>query len=66
MTCPVCGGKNKVVGTKTDCESIHRKRVCEECGYVFYTAEYDAPSSAEYDALMAQYSKEREMRKNDK
>lgn len=59
MTCPVCGGKTKVIGTKGDCESIHRKRICDECKYIFFTVECEAESSEEYDALMREYMNER-------
>ena len=56
MTCPVCGGKNDVVYSVKDCESIHRKRECKECGHIFYTAEYDAPSPDEFKRVMNEYN----------
>lgn len=58
MTCPVCGGTNHVIGVKSDCESIHRKRRCDDCGYVFYTEEYES-SSERYDELMREYDERR-------
>lgn len=59
MNCPVCGSKTKVIGSKDDCESVHRRRRCDDCKHVFYTAEYEVRSSDHYDALMNQYMKQR-------
>lgn len=65
MTCPVCGGKTKVVGNKSDCESIHRKRKCDECGYMFFTVEVEVESHEEYNKLTQQYLRERKRHKAD-
>lgn len=64
MTCPVCGGKNSVIGSLKDCESIHRKRKCDECGYIFYTAEYDSPSSADYNEIMNEKARKQKEKQN--
>lgn len=42
MTCPNCGGKTTVCGSRPSEDSIDRKRKCLECGYVFATIEIDA------------------------
>ena len=42
MNCPVCGGDTVIRGTKSDCESVHRRRICVECGHVFFTSEYES------------------------
>ena len=41
LLCPVCGGKTEVLDSRSDCESVKRKRKCLECGYRFYTVEID-------------------------
>lgn len=45
MNCPVCGGDNKVICSRKDCESIYRRRKCLDCGYIFYTTELEMKSS---------------------
>lgn len=57
MTCPVCGGKNRVLDSRSDCESVHRKRLCEECGHIFYTAEYDVDTDSEYKRILSENKK---------
>ena len=41
MTCPVCNGKTKILETRSDEESINRRRQCLRCGYRFSTVEMD-------------------------
>ena len=41
ITCEKCGGKTKARGYG-DCETFVRKRICEECGYTFFTIEETA------------------------
>lgn len=43
MTCPICGSSRiKVTETiSTDCESVYRIRVCQNCRNKFYTKEID-------------------------
>lgn len=44
MTCPVCGGNTKVVDSRVkDCDSVWRRRECQECGYRFNTEETELP-----------------------
>ena len=65
MVCPSCGGTNKVIGSKKGHKSIHRRRMCDKCHYIFYTEEHEVDSSVEYDELMTQYEKGRK-RNNDR
>lgn len=48
MDCPRCCGKTEINATRKDCESVHRYRQCLECGYKFYTAEYEVKDNKEY------------------
>lgn len=41
MTCPICGEKTKVLESKTDVDSIERRRECTSCGYRFTTFEIE-------------------------
>lgn len=41
MDCSRCGGRTKVLDSRSVEEGIFRKRICEGCGRVFYTAEYE-------------------------
>lgn len=45
MKCPECGNKTKVTDTRkpSGVEAI-RRRVCEKCGYVFFTVERIDPN----------------------
>lgn len=41
MTCPVCGGRTKVVDTRNCTDHIVRYRACRECEQRFCTIEVD-------------------------
>ena len=41
LPCPVCGEKTRVIDSRSDCESVKRKRKCLDCGYCFCTVEVD-------------------------
>lgn len=41
MNCPICGGNSSVIYSLSDCETVARKRMCNECGHVFYTSELE-------------------------
>ena len=41
MTCPVCNAKTKILETRSDSESINRRRQCLRCGFRFSTVEMD-------------------------
>lgn len=63
MNCPKCGGKTTVHGSYADCESVQRRRLCKECGHVFFTAEYEVESEAEkenYYECYRHYARERQ------
>lgn len=61
MDCPRCCGKTKIKATRKDCESAHRYRECLECGYRFYTAEYEVKDRAEYRRVEKETKKERKI-----
>lgn len=42
MTCPVCGGKTRVLDSEADSESVYRRRKCVECDHRFYTTESES------------------------
>ena len=42
MDCPVCGGSTFVLHSRTDGETVTRRRECRECGFRFSTIETDA------------------------
>ena len=39
MTCPICGGKTKVLETRADTDCIRRRRECIQCHLTFITIE---------------------------
>ena len=45
MTCPICGGKNNVIGVVKEVDLIVRKRQCNKCNYIFYTSELEMNDS---------------------
>ena len=57
MFCPVCGEKTLIIGTKSDCESVYRKRRCAECKHTFYTEEYESESNEYYNQMMREYQR---------
>lgn len=46
MTCPVCGGKTRVITNVSEPDCIYRRRKCKECGYSFYTEEVELGEKA--------------------
>jgi transcriptional regulator NrdR family protein len=42
MTCPICGGKTKVVDCAADVECIYRRRRCVDCKHHFTTTEQES------------------------
>lgn len=46
MTCPVCGGKTRVVDVVTEVDCTCRRRKCTECGYRFFTEETEIGEKA--------------------
>lgn len=48
MTCPVCGGKTKVIDSRCyDSESVWRRRECLECNHRFTTIELETETLRE-------------------
>lgn len=41
MTCPVCGGQTRITDSRSDGETVRRRRECRECGHRFTTREID-------------------------
>jgi transcriptional regulator NrdR family protein len=65
MTCPICGGKTKVINSAADYESVYRKRKCVECGRRFETTEMegtDADTLAELRREQKESREDREQR----
>lgn len=49
MKCSQCGGKTKVIMVRTDNKQIvHRRKKCVDCGYAFYTKEYEVVMGDEF------------------
>ena len=43
MICPKCKGKLRTIDTvNTPDNEVYRRRHCKECGYEFYTIEFEA------------------------
>lgn len=40
MICPSCGGKFKVIDTRSDQEIVYRRRECKDCGERYTTYEF--------------------------
>lgn len=57
MKCPKCGGKVNVMDTvhNTDLNEIYRERICEDCGHIFYTTEYEVVQNQAFEEDWAQY-----------
>lgn len=41
MQCPKCKSKTKVKDSREGNEAIYRKRICENCKYIFFTEEIE-------------------------
>ena len=54
MTCPVCGGKAHVLESRSDGETVRRRRECLECGHRFITQEMDTD---QMDRRLKEFSK---------
>jgi hypothetical protein len=50
MICPKCGAKTRVVDNSRNCIQLetYRKRVCNECGHIFFTAEIEVENTREF------------------
>ena len=45
MFCPKCGTKTKVIESREVEEEVFRNRKCPNCGYSFYTEEFESEES---------------------
>ena len=45
MTCPCCFERTTVTDSRTDGETVYRRRRCDSCGYVFFTTETESDDS---------------------
>ena len=52
MTCPHCGGDTKVIDSRPQVDSVHRRRECLTCKERFSTAEIDLQM---YDKLVSEF-----------
>ena len=60
MLCPECKNRSKVTDSRTDGKTVYRRRKCEHCGHIFFTAETTTPSG---DAFHKIYNKYKNWRK---
>lgn len=50
MLCEKCKGKTKVIdGCNTDQNERYRRRICLECGHIFYTVEFIVEEDDKFD-----------------
>lgn len=59
MNCPKCNSKTKVVDSRSLEEGQFRKRVCSQCGYTFFTEEYEAEDNAGLKEWRSTYMRKR-------
>jgi transcriptional regulator NrdR family protein len=60
MKCSQCGGKTKVLMVRIDSkQTVHRRKKCVDCGYVFYTKEYEVVMGDEFKRTENLYKNER-------
>lgn len=57
MTCPICGGKTKVVDSRSAPDCVYRKRACLNCEYSFITVEIEDDLRKRLDELKKQRKK---------
>ena len=58
MDCSRCGGRTKVLDSRSVEEGTFRKRICEGCGRIFYTSEYeDDQDTGGHDGIKAFWNK---------
>lgn len=58
MTCPVCGEATIVVDSRSDCESVYRRRKCKVCDHVFHTTELESDGT-DYNRVCREIAKDR-------
>lgn len=63
MNCPKCGKPGtRVMDSRCIEEGQFRRRICQACGYEFYTEEYEADSS---DGLKACWAEIKRRKRNE-
>lgn len=57
MKCPKCNGKVYVTDTTNNDEDheIYRRRVCKECGKIFYTTEFEVEYTDDFAKIYNQW-----------
>jgi len=66
MTCPLCGGRTLVEGSRAECDQVVRQRRCTECYHIFYTSETEQRKSKEdYYRIAHEKYIEKKTRKGD-
>lgn len=66
MLCPKCNGKVLVTDTRgTPNNDIYRERKCVNCGYIFYTIEFEVESTDDFKKEWSKYHRHwKEVKKN--
>ena len=59
MICPKCGANTKVMDSRCDKNTVHRRRKCTLCGQIFYTAETIAESGDVFKKVYRNYKNRR-------
>lgn len=59
MNCPKCGGKLMVLDNvkNVDDNEIYRRKVCNSCGSVIFTVEYEVESTESFKKTWNKYSR---------
>lgn len=65
MECPKCEGKSRVVDSRKVETIVFRRRICNVCGYRFYTEEIQIEKD-EADIYMAALKREQRKKYNKK
>ena len=56
MICPKCKGKLHTIDTvNTPDNEVYRRRQCKECGYEFYTIEFEAECDDKFKSMWNKY-----------
>ena len=63
MICPKCGGKTYVVETRTNDESVYRRRKCKDCKHLIFTAERECDPFQFHQCQSEYYALSKERRK---
>ena len=64
MKCPMCKASSRVLDKKDNCQSVHRKLECKECGFIFYSYERVIYESDMFNRAAKKYVKKRKEKKH--